>query len=197
MVAGAMTLALGELLEGRQRPVYQAASSDSNPCTMRRFFELTAKRLDDGLGRPSCVRKHNAYALGALQQFDHYRSAACNLQDLFCLLGVVSESRHRQTNSIPRQQLHRAELVARAADANGFVEREDTHHLELSQDREAIERDRRPDPGNHGVVFVPVDDLTVIVNRWTMRCDLHEAAERIDDLQGVPAGLSGLNKTLV
>ncbi len=41
MVAGAMTLALAELLEGTARPVYQAASSDTNPCTMRRFFELT------------------------------------------------------------------------------------------------------------------------------------------------------------
>lgn len=41
MVAGAMTLALAELIEGTAPPVYQAASSDSNPCTMRRFFELT------------------------------------------------------------------------------------------------------------------------------------------------------------
>ena len=41
MVAGGMTLALGELLEGTPRPVYQFGSSDSNPCTMRRFFELS------------------------------------------------------------------------------------------------------------------------------------------------------------
>lgn len=41
MVAGALTVALGELLEGNAKPVYQAASSDTNPCTMRRFFELT------------------------------------------------------------------------------------------------------------------------------------------------------------
>ncbi|HYJ10773.1 MAG TPA: AMP-binding protein [Polyangiaceae bacterium] len=41
MVAAGLTLALGELLEGRHKPVYQLGSSDSNPCTMRRFFELS------------------------------------------------------------------------------------------------------------------------------------------------------------
>jgi long-chain acyl-CoA synthetase len=41
MVAGGMCVALGELLEGTAKAVYQLGSSDSNPCTMRRFFELT------------------------------------------------------------------------------------------------------------------------------------------------------------
>lgn len=41
MVGGAILLALGELLDGTNRPVYQAAASDLNPCTMARFFELS------------------------------------------------------------------------------------------------------------------------------------------------------------
>ncbi|MFZ5895650.1 MAG: AMP-binding protein [Myxococcota bacterium] len=41
MVASGLVLALGELLEGRAKPVYQLGSSDTNPCSMRRFFELT------------------------------------------------------------------------------------------------------------------------------------------------------------
>lgn len=41
MVCAAIILALGELLEGSARPVYQAAASDTNPCTMARFFELS------------------------------------------------------------------------------------------------------------------------------------------------------------
>ncbi len=41
MVAAAITLGLAELLEGNAKPVYQAGSSDTNPCTMERFFELT------------------------------------------------------------------------------------------------------------------------------------------------------------
>ncbi|HSC90003.1 MAG TPA: SDR family oxidoreductase, partial [Polyangiaceae bacterium] len=41
LVCVAILLALSELLEGRQRPVYQAAASDLNPCSMARFFELS------------------------------------------------------------------------------------------------------------------------------------------------------------
>ena len=41
MVCAGIIMALGELIEGRGRPVYQAGSSDRNPCTMRRFFELS------------------------------------------------------------------------------------------------------------------------------------------------------------
>ncbi|MGC4095345.1 MAG: SDR family oxidoreductase [Polyangiaceae bacterium] len=41
MVASGLVLALAELLEGKAKAVYQLGSSDSNPCSMRRFFELT------------------------------------------------------------------------------------------------------------------------------------------------------------
>jgi long-chain acyl-CoA synthetase len=41
LVAGGMCVALAELLEGRAQLVYQLGSTDTNPCTMRRFFELT------------------------------------------------------------------------------------------------------------------------------------------------------------
>ncbi len=41
MVCGGILLALGELLEGLARPVYQLGASDRNPCTMARFFELS------------------------------------------------------------------------------------------------------------------------------------------------------------
>jgi len=40
MVCAGILMALGELLEGRARPVYQLGASDTNPCTMARFFEL-------------------------------------------------------------------------------------------------------------------------------------------------------------
>ncbi|MEB2312708.1 MAG: AMP-binding protein [Sorangiineae bacterium] len=41
MVASGMVMSLAELIEGTAPAVYQYGSSDSNPCTMRRFFELT------------------------------------------------------------------------------------------------------------------------------------------------------------
>jgi long-chain acyl-CoA synthetase len=41
MVASGILLALGELLEGNAKPVYQFGSSDSNPITMARIYELS------------------------------------------------------------------------------------------------------------------------------------------------------------
>jgi long-chain acyl-CoA synthetase len=40
MVASGMLIALAELLEGSQRPVYHLGASDSNPCAMPRYLEL-------------------------------------------------------------------------------------------------------------------------------------------------------------
>jgi len=76
MVAGGLTLALAELLEGRHKPVYQLGSSDSNPCTMRRFFELSGlyKRRyyqRTGQGGPvlSFLQSHFEGAMLSKEQF--------------------------------------------------------------------------------------------------------------------------------
>ncbi len=77
MVAGGLTLALAELLERRHKPVYQLGSSDSNPCTMRRFFELSGlyKRRyyqRTGKGGPvlSFLQSHFEGAMLSKEQFD-------------------------------------------------------------------------------------------------------------------------------
>jgi long-chain acyl-CoA synthetase len=79
MVAAGLTLALGELLEGRAKPVYQLGSSDSNPCTMRRFFELSGlyKRRHfqkTGKGGPvlSFLQSHYEGAMLSKGQFEKY-----------------------------------------------------------------------------------------------------------------------------
>lgn len=79
MVAGGMTLALGELLEGTHHAVYQLASSDSNPCSMRRAFELSGlyKRRyyqKTGRGGPilSALQSRFEGALLDDKQFDAY-----------------------------------------------------------------------------------------------------------------------------
>jgi len=76
MVAAGLTLALGELLEGRHKTVYQLGSSDSNPCTMRRFFELSGlyKRKyyqKTGKGGPvlSYLQSHFEGAMLSKEQF--------------------------------------------------------------------------------------------------------------------------------
>jgi long-chain acyl-CoA synthetase len=77
MVAAGLTLALGELLERRHKTVYQLGSSDSNPCTMRRFFELSGlyKRKyyqRTGKGGPvlSYLQSHFEGALLNKEQFE-------------------------------------------------------------------------------------------------------------------------------
>jgi long-chain acyl-CoA synthetase len=79
MVAAAITLGLAELIEGRAKPVYQAGSTDTNPCTMRRFFELTGlyKRKyykNTGKGGPvlSTLQKHFEGTLLSKSQYDSY-----------------------------------------------------------------------------------------------------------------------------
>jgi long-chain acyl-CoA synthetase len=79
MVAGAMTLSLAELLEGSAPAVYQYASSDSNPCTMRRFFELSGLYKREywqrtGRGGPivSYVQAHFEGALVDKQTFERF-----------------------------------------------------------------------------------------------------------------------------
>lgn len=79
MVAGGMTLALAELLDGSHHAVYQLGSSDSNPCTMRRCFELSGlyKRTywrKTGRGGPviSALQSHFEGALLGEKQFEAY-----------------------------------------------------------------------------------------------------------------------------
>ncbi len=79
MVCGAILLALGELIEGRARPVYQAGASDTNPCTMARFFELSGlhkRRLykKTGKGGPilSEIQQRFETALLSKEQYETY-----------------------------------------------------------------------------------------------------------------------------
>jgi long-chain acyl-CoA synthetase len=74
MVCAALLLALGELLEGTHRPVYQAAASDLNPCSMERFFELS------GLHKRRYYRRtgRGGALLSAVQRrYEGVRPAAC------------------------------------------------------------------------------------------------------------------------
>ena len=67
--------------------------------------------------------------------------------------GPVREGRHRQADALARQQLQRAQLVARAADGHALVQREDALHLELAQHGQAVVRDRGADARDHRIVL--------------------------------------------
>ncbi len=98
MVAAAITLGLAELIEGTAKPVYQAGSSDTNPCTMRRFFELTGlyKRRyyrKTGKGGPvlGTLQKHFEGTLLSKSQYDSYgpRTLASGATALSSVLRTV------------------------------------------------------------------------------------------------------------
>jgi long-chain acyl-CoA synthetase len=79
LVAGGLSVALGELLEGRAKAVYQLGSSDSNPCTMRRFFELAGlykrkyyQRTARGGPILSFLQSHFEGAMLSDTQFESY-----------------------------------------------------------------------------------------------------------------------------
>ena len=92
-----------------------------------------AERFDHRFRRAVGIGQHHADALGALEQLDHQRRAAGELQHLFGLFRIMGEGGDRQADAVARQKLHRAQLVARAADGDTFVERVDALHLELAQ----------------------------------------------------------------
>jgi hypothetical protein len=58
-----------------------------------------------------------------------------------CVAGLRAD-RRGDVEVLAGEQLHRAELVARARDGDGVVEHRDAHHVELPHDREAVRRDR-------------------------------------------------------
>ncbi len=79
MVCAGILLALGELLEGQARPVYQVGASDTNPCTMARFFELSGlhkRRLyrTTGKGGPfvSELQKRFETAMLSKEEYQSY-----------------------------------------------------------------------------------------------------------------------------
>lgn len=99
MVCGGIILALAELVEGRARPVYQAAASDRNPCTMARFFELSGlhkRRLykKTGKGGPILSELQSRFetALLTKEQYEAYgpKTLARGASSLGSLLTKVS-----------------------------------------------------------------------------------------------------------
>jgi len=100
LVASGLTLALGELLEGKHKPVYQLGSTDTNPCTMRRFFELTGlykrkyyQRTGKGGPVASFLQSHFEGAMLSSSEFDSIgpHVIASGARKAAGLLGAVSK----------------------------------------------------------------------------------------------------------
>ncbi len=87
-----------------------------------------------------------------------------------------------------RQDLDRPQLVARVGDAGRRVGRVDVHLLELADDRQAEEGDRRADARQDGVVVgqVPAAELQV----GFVRGQVDAEPQRVEDL-GLVAAFQG------
>ena len=136
-------------------------------------------------------REHHADALGAFEQFDHERRAAAHLDELAGGVRVVGEAGDRQADAAFREDLQRAQLVARAGDGDRVVEREDVHHLELPDHGIAVKRVPGGDARDHRVCheFLAIDE-----NPRFARGDVHVTAEVIDHADFVAAGLGGVDE---
>ena len=88
---------------------------------------------------------HRADALRALLELDDRRGAADERESELDRVGRPRADRLRDVDVLLREELHRAQLVARAGDRDRRVEHRDAHHVELPHHREAVVRDRRAD----------------------------------------------------
>ena len=150
------------------------------------------ERLDHAFGRLLGLRQHHADALGAFQQLDHDRRAADHLDQILDIVRRMGEAAHRQTDALARQQLQRAQLVARTCDGDRLIEREHAHHFELAHHRRAVEGDRSADARDHGIEAGQI--LATVMDLRLVRGDVHVAAQGIDHLHLMPVLLGGLDQ---
>ena len=93
------------------------------------------------------------------------------------------------------EDLHAAQLVAAAPDRDAFVERPAASHLELAQDGETVIGNRRTDPRDHRIVANA--RLAIIEHLGLVTGDMHRAAQRVEDVELVPAILRRLLQAAV
>src|SRR5665647_1467901 len=144
-----------------------------------------AERFDDRLGRALGLGENDAHALGALEQLDDDGDAADLLDHVLGFAWAVGEGGHRQADTFTRQQLQRAQLVARAPDGDALVQRVDALHLELAQHGEAVVRDGSADARDDGIVDRQA--APVVAQHWLVGGDVHMNVEGIDHVDRVPA----------
>lgn len=136
------------------------------------------ERFDHRLGRLGRFAQHHANALGAFQYLDHQRGTVDHLDQVGDVVRRVGETGDRQAYAAPRQQLQRAQLVARAGNGYRLVERVYAHHFELAQHRAAIERNRSTYARDHGIEAF--QRLAAVVDLRLVAGNVHVGPQGID-----------------
>ena len=153
-------------------------------CT-RMFMLAALKASMIDLAEAAVSARITPHALRALQQLDDAGRAADLLDHVLGAARTVREGRHRQADALARQQLQRAQLVARAADGHALVQRKHALHLELAQHGQAVVRDRGADARDDGIVVR--QHAPAVPQRRLARRDVHVHVQRVDHVDLVAA----------
>ena len=150
----------------------------------------------EGLDHTFCgfvgLCQHHADTLGALEQLDDQGRPPDHVDEVADVIRRMREAGHGQTDALAREQLQRAQLVTRAADRHRLVGRVDVHHLELAQYGGTVKGHRCADTRDHGIE--PCQILTLVVDTWAVRGDVHVAAQHVEDADFVPTCLGRLDQ---
>ncbi len=90
----------------------------------------------------------------------------------------MSEAGDGQTDTPTRQQLQRAQFVARSCDRDGLIEREHAHHLKLTQHGAAVEGHGGANARYHRIKAF--QGFSSVVDLRLMTGDVHIGAQGID-----------------
>jgi len=101
----------------------------------------------------------------------------------------VGDTGHRQVNTLPRQQLQRAQLVTGAGDSHGFIQGKAAEDFKLAQRGGAVKGDGRANARDHGVKKGQL--AAFIMNGRCRRTDIHITGQRIEDLDEMTAANRG------
>ena len=108
------------------------------------------------------------------------------------IVGRMGEAGHRQSDTLAREELQGAQLVARAGDGDRFIDRVDAHHFELPHHRRAVKRYRGTDSRDDGVDVL--DGLALVVDAGPHGRDVHVAALVVENQHLMAALLARLHQ---
>ena len=110
------------------------------------------QRFDDRFGHLGIGSKNHPYSLRSFEELDDDRCAANPFNGGQHIGTVTNKGGRRYANVVSGENLDSAQLVARVGDSIGRVGGVDVHLLELADDGQSVERDRRADPRQHSLI---------------------------------------------
>ncbi len=148
-----------------------------------------AKGVNHAFGRLTGLRQHHADALRAFHQLHHQRCAAHHIDKIAGVVRRMGDAGDRQIDALTRQQLQRAQLIARAGDGDRFIQRITAEHFKLAQRGGAVKGNGGANARDHRI---EMRQLTAFVMHAGRRgVDGHIAGKRIENFHLMAASRGG------